>query len=187
MISSLFFLSTVAPAAVVTDSVTIYPTVFPSGCWFISENVGSAGFSLMPGSLPGRFVVDQWYLADPFAYFVTPQGTAFTPEYISSHTPLVVNSGFSSFGNEIIIQNFGSILLSYWREPYLQDSPSIFGWVRIRNIGGNLSVLSSAATDASGGIYSGTLQAIPEPSSLAILILACPLITMRKKRTTRDA
>lgn len=47
---------------------------------------------------------------------------------------------------------------------------NIYGWVELRNIGGNLTLLDSAITYSGDGIIVGTTQVIPEPSSTVLLL-----------------
>ena len=52
---------------------------------------------------------------------------------------------------------------------------SIYGWAHLNNSPDGLELLGSAIAYDSPGIYVGTTQAIPEPSSLSLILLGIPL------------
>lgn len=47
---------------------------------------------------------------------------------------------------------------------------NLYGWVRLQNTGGSLTMLGNAMSYQGTGVVIGTTQAIPEPSSLTLLL-----------------
>lgn len=54
-------------------------------------------------------------------------------------------------------------------------SDPLFGWARLVNNQGVIQLLDSALVHKAGGIYAGTLNIIPEPTSIALVILGSAL------------
>ncbi len=56
--------------------------------------------------------------------------------------------------------------------PNFPDTWDIFGWVKLRNTGAQLEMISNVVAYGVQGIVIGTTQVVPEPSSLATGLLA---------------
>ena len=59
---------------------------------------------------------------------------------------------------------------------------SIYGWAHLNNSPEGLEFLGSAIAYDSPGIYVGTTQAIPEPSSLSLILFGIPLFPVLRKQ-----
>ncbi len=57
----------------------------------------------------------------------------------------------------------------------------IFGWVRLQNIGGVVSMVDNAVSYAGTGIIVGTTQAVPEPASVVMISLGGVVIVGFRK------
>jgi hypothetical protein len=82
------------------------------------------------------------------------------------------SSGFESnvldvgFGSFYLGVNTGNIDGGY--DPF--PPRNLYGWVHLQNTGGSLTMLGNAMSYSGSGIVVGTTQAIPEPSSLTLLL-----------------
>jgi len=61
----------------------------------------------------------------------------------------------------------------------------LFGWARLVNNQGVIQLLDSALVYKAAGIYAGTLNIIPEPSSSALAALGTLFLSSRRPRTWR--
>ena len=57
-----------------------------------------------------------------------------------------------------------------------------YGWVRLRNSGGVISMVDNAVSYGGGGIIVGTLEEIPEPSIAQFALASLCLWLMRRAR-----
>jgi hypothetical protein len=62
----------------------------------------------------------------------------------------------------------------------------LFGWARLVNNQGVIQLLEGALVYKAEGIYTGTLNIIPEPSSFALGVLGVVLLTLRRMTIARN-
>lgn len=94
------------------------------------------------------------------------------------------NSGFET--NEIDV-GYGSFYLGVNTGKMISGNDpfpprNLYGWVHLQNSDGNLTMLGNAMSYQGPGIIVGTTQAIPEPSSLTLLLGLAATITCRRRR-----
>jgi len=107
-----------------------------------------------------------WYLAhrgDPLTFLTRRDTSLFTR--IGAQVPVETTEFYLAIVTE------GEGFLEYLEAPggVLRN---VFGWVKLRDVGGRLEVLESAVAYNSRGIIVGSTELIPEPSSTALACLA---------------
>jgi hypothetical protein len=60
-----------------------------------------------------------------------------------------------------------------------------YGWVRLRPIGGAVTMVANAVAYSSRGIVVGTTQVVPEPTSAAVLPIALAALICKLRITRR--
>jgi hypothetical protein len=90
-------------------------------------------------------------------------------------------SGFES--NDVNV-GFGSFYLGVNTGKGFDPFPprNLYGWVQLQNTGGSLTMLGNAMSYQGTGIVIGTTQAIPEPSSLTLLLGGFATSFWRRRR-----
>jgi hypothetical protein len=61
------------------------------------------------------------------------------------------------------------------------EARDVYGWARLRNDGGSLVLLDSAMAYGGSGIYIGTTQQVPEPSSALLLVVGFAGLLYRRR------
>ena len=59
---------------------------------------------------------------------------------------------------------------------------NVFGWVQLQNVAGQLVVIDNAVAYDSLGIFVGTYDVIPEPSTLGLVWIAIAVLQLKRQR-----
>jgi len=129
-----------------------------------------------------------WYLVssgDPFG-FATLAGGRFTPisiayDYAPSSQTVLVGSNEFYLGVSTTSTNGEGITEPYC-DPNEYQCRNVFGWMRLRNAGGQLEMVDNAVAYGSLGIIVGTTDLVPEPSTLTLCALG--LVAFGQKTAT---
>lgn len=187
----LSFISTSGAAVIQNDAMLITsgtpPYFFPFGLTF---TVNSAPFLVIEviKSNPNTFTFQYQGIADAYSLFQITAGTNFDASFVNSHSAFVNN--WNAPGQGILTLPPGqSVYLAYWDQgsgpPRLvAEDADLFGWARLTNASGKL-IVSESATAMGGGIKSGTLEQIPEPTAPMILGVFGFLAASRRIRTAK--
>jgi len=83
-----------------------------------------------------------------------------------------------------------SFLFGWWGNPSnLESDPGpgdCFGWVRLVIENGNVVILDDAVETTGVGIIAGTLRAVPEPSSMFILMIGGGALLQIRRTTASE-
>ena len=119
-------------------------------------------------------------------YSVAP-GTAIDPAFIGT-TPPFANSLTGDVSGTIQLTLGGTYLLGFWLDSagsgHIPGPGDRFGWARLTYTASGLSLVNSAIEDTGTGIYAGTLNVVPEPASVWLLLwpLLAVAITASRRR-----
>lgn len=185
VVAVLGFLSSAAQAVlVVEDTNMAWETTNPYGVDYfgrINQEPGSGPLADYTGALfnfpvgvnfefeGAGFLVDEgstWYLVET--------GDVFTEQAIRAGEFLPIAGGFSDLpggNNSIQISGEEFYLGVVTGEEFNYDVPTVFGWIKLGLTDTfELEMLDNAVSYASKGIIIGTSIAIPEPSSMVLLL-----------------
>jgi MYXO-CTERM domain-containing protein len=141
----------------------------------------------------GQYQLGYYGIAELYSVHAANSGMAFTPAYVAGDTPLLNNN--NTPGTYQFSLGLGqSMLFAYWDDAHyifsqpppgaLPSAPDVYdsyGWFRLtRQISG--LVITDSATALGGGIIVGTYNAVPEPTSFALGLLAAFGIALRRRR-----
>jgi hypothetical protein len=123
-------------------------------------------------------------IAEAYSLFLTSPGVEFGADFVNTSSSFVNN--WNSPGSGTLTLGFGqSAYIGYWDNRHgpglTATNDDLFGWARVRNQSGSLTVIDSA-TAIGGGIVIGTLQQVPEPSSIMIVLLTAGVTLFRRRR-----
>lgn len=179
-----------AQGTVVQSNIILgQPDAAPPGSYVMqSQYPGDAGglFALGLTTISaGQYQLDYYGIAESYAIYAGSVNSAFTPEYVTDTMPLFDNSGVNPGSYQFSLAVGESLLLAYWDNALYQagsgqpgapgnpapDDYDAYGWFRLTRQGGGLFVADSATAFGSG-IFVGTYDAVPEPTTLSLLALA---------------
>ena len=122
-------------------------------------------------------------IAEGFRLFQVPLGTELTPAYAASATPLFDNINPANW--QISVPLDSSVYLAYWDDrealDYTPTANDGYGWIQLTRTAAGLEG-GASATALGGGIIVGTTMAIPEPSTMALVILGGLALFRRAKK-----
>jgi len=173
------------------------PAAAPPGTYLMA-NAYPAGpnggfFVLSLSSIaPGQYELGTYGIAEAYSLHTASLGMVFTPAHVAGDTPLLDNFGTRSTYQFSL--GFGeSKLFAYWDDnqhfgnspppgalPNAADVYDAYGWFRLTRSPSAL-VISDSATAMGGGIIVGTYTAVPEPTSVALGLLAALGIALRRR------
>lgn len=182
-----------AQAAVIANDATISPasggllvfdrqfhltqTAFPG-------RPGFSGLFLLEVTTAGstQFTFSPRGIAEDYKLHTVAAGDLYTLAYVNSNQSFASNTDAS---DGVLTLGLGeSSYIAYWDDIGNQlgaiDDSGLFGWARLENIGGELSVTASA-TALGGGIIVGSLQQIPEPSAALLAFSGLALAFIRRR------
>ncbi|HMP90442.1 MAG TPA: PEP-CTERM sorting domain-containing protein [Kiritimatiellia bacterium] len=179
-------------ADIIVDSANFQYVEVPFASYELALTSSSSQFANFYLSLNPSHEVNPegWTLGIGHAYFELAFNTAFTPELALTAIPFA-DSLTATIGGPIDASINTSFYLGYWLDENNSSAPDFgdnFGWVLIERIGDELVLVDSAMETTGAGIYIGTFEAVPEPTTMSLLILSLGVITYyRRVRTTGAA
>ena len=167
-----------AVATVYIDDAVINPGGWPPGTDYtisLSQTV-TPNFSIGISALGNNeFLFTCLGIAELYSLHVVTSDLYYDPVYVGNTTPFIYN--WDTPTNSISIELYESVLFGYWddkerfevedRTPAVNDS---YGWFELQNSDSGL-VIIDGATAVGGGIIAGTYTQIPEPSTIALLLV----------------
>lgn len=147
---------------------------------FVDYDLGGSNGTIVYFNLDGSQLSVESYLLDGGAeLYLTEELDHFTRQTIDrndfavllEHEPILqMNTIDIGTGDFYLGINAGT--------DYISESfnRSLFGWVKLRNAGGQLTLVESAMAYEGDGIVIGTTQCIPEPATYALLLGALALL-----------
>lgn len=196
--SILAFVSTCNAAVIQNDAMIVTPTTAPA---YIDRTYlpFSLQFILTQSAPPGNglfllevvnassttFTFNSFGIAEAYSLFLTSPGTVFGVDYVNT-SPSFVSNWNSPTSATLTLGIGQSAYIGYWDNRtingYTTAYPTdLFGWARVRNQSGTLTVVESA-TATGEGIIVGTLQQIPEPASGIMVILSASALLFRRQK-----
>ncbi len=149
---------------------------------------GSAGFEFEAQvSSPFNLTLIAWgaTAAVGHSWFETAYGSPIDMTAASLATPFVEN--FSDDWTPVNLYLNQVFYLGFWLDADWSGTPSgttdIYGWAALLWDGTELTLVDSAAETTGVGIYAGTYDAIPEPSTAGLLLVGIAAFVLRRRRT----
>jgi hypothetical protein len=182
--------SIVWPAATFGRDADIYGI----GSTLVEETSGCAGVAmevLTPFISPTLTVyMEMVTLAVGHFWFETAFNAPVNAATVGSATPFAENFGLG--GWQPIDLNINHVFyLGFWLDADGNGTPSastdIYGWAALLWDGTELTLVDSAAETTGAGIYAGTYDAIPEPTSAGLLLVGIAAALLRRKARRRGA
>ncbi len=125
-------------------------------------------------------------IAERYSLHSAFDGLELTPGYIAEDIPLVATGSGLPPAN-IYIPLYDSIFLGYWDDREEDDIPSYmdsYGWIELMNSPDGL-VIRDGATALGGGIIVGTYTQIPEPGTMALILLGGIGLFIKKRKSRK--
>jgi hypothetical protein len=182
-------LSVSAQGVIANDAAILQIGGYPSLTLTNSVNPSEGRFGLFaiiivsPGE--SQFTFSYWGIAEEYALYATTPGVVIDPAFADATTPLVSNNGLDPGSSDQWFDAGESRYFAYWddRPLYGNGIPDVndnYGWVLLTYNGFGFQV-SSSATAIGGGIITGTLTQVPEPSVNALALLGISLLASLKQ------
>jgi len=181
--------------------------VVPNGVSYVGLNFGggyeidvvhdptnyySTGFSFYPqGKTPPAVYVNTFQFAAIVDVSVrvflvaSNQPISLQPILAGSYTELMFPGNYVFDNNSPFYVGLYTGNQNYYPPDGIYTDP-LFGWARLVNNRGVIEMLDSALVYKAEGIYTGTLNFVPEPSSLSLGILGATLFRMCRRRGRSD-
>lgn len=190
-IAGLFFIAVKLQAAVIVDDAAIVlgaPFFSSNPVLTLTQSVpdGQGLFAIEIEDLgASQFNFSYSSIAEDYALFNGTVGQQFTPAFVSANTPVVTGDGTGPGSSIFTFTLNQSRYFNYWDDRNfdgIANAADNFGWVQITRTGAVLTA-SSGATAIGGGIITGTVTQVPEPSVTLLLLGALlPLLMVRHCR-----
>ena len=160
----------------------------------LTTEVGSIGdvvwtdmeVSNLVGPGIGTLSFPSWSISYAEKYYLVNSGDAVDANLVNTGTPIVDNSGSSIY--EMPISPNQTFMLGYWVDqdtssPYTPTVDDYYCWAQLQWTGSDLVLLKSAGVSGAGGLYAGTWDVIPEPTTIILFLLGGFCIFIKRKFT----
>ena len=107
-------------------------------------------------------------------WFQTEAGTPINDHAVTSSEPFL--NAFTAEEGSIALTLNKVFYLGF----YLESSTAIYGWASLVWDGTELRLTDSAYETTGVGIYAGTYEAIPEPTTVCLLAVGCASLLLRR-------
>lgn len=170
-----------AQAAVLTNVITTAAgdPFGGLGDWEISTTAGDA--TLIGDFTETGLVATTGTVGIGHDWFLVDEGTAFTPSYAAMATPFSTNGGGAS-DNALTLTGEPFFLGVQLGNREFEPEQYRIGWVELESDGSTLTALRSATEDSGSGLYVGSLNVVPEPSTASFAMLGLLGLIARRRR-----
>lgn len=151
----------------VTFGVEPFPPFMADYRFTLYQNEGATDHTSMWFNFDGATLSFETINIDESSgWYLTTYNEAFTTQTIQNgNHPVFYSSRTDPMNNDLPIEPGPFYLgIQTWR-----GTNEVFGWALMNNTGSELVMLDNAMAYGAEGIYIGTTQAIPEPTTLALL------------------
>jgi len=125
-------------------------------------------------------------------YYLVDDGDLIGADLVNSGSPVYDNDFWSPTPYEMQIFPNKTFMLGYWvNQDVGTPGPTVddyYCWAELQWTGSELVLLNSAGVSGAGGLYAGTWDVIPEPTTMVLFLLGgfCVLIKKKFSKYSQD-